>query len=82
MRASDAEGREYLDRLLAGRLRLAVHPRHGAIERLPPSPSSRATTTPCVVTLEASLPVHRKLGDDRNVACYLGLLGTTALARR
>ena len=33
-----------------------------------PSRSSRATTKQCVVSLEASLPVHRGLGDDRRVA--------------
>jgi predicted ATPase/DNA-binding SARP family transcriptional activator/Tfp pilus assembly protein PilF len=79
LRASDTEGREYLDRLLAG----------GAS-----SPSTRAKAQSRAASLayvqgdhaavrrylEASLPVHRALRHDHYLAGYLGLLGSSALA--
>jgi len=80
LRASDIEGREYLDQLLAdgssspsirARAQSAaaslalVHGDHDAVRRY----------------LDASLPVHRRLGDDQNVAHYLGVLAVSALAQ-
>ena len=67
MRAADVEGREYLDRLLAGRSG---------------SPSIRAFAQSRAASLavyqgdfdavrrylEASIPVHRELGDDWNLS--------------
>ena len=50
MRAADVEGREHLDRLLTVGFGLAVDPRHGANHGLPPSPTTRATSTPCIAT--------------------------------
>jgi predicted ATPase/DNA-binding SARP family transcriptional activator len=80
LRAADAEGRDYLDRLLA----------IGS-----GSPATRATARSRAASLayvqgdsdavrrylEASLPVHRRLGDKQKLASYLGLLGMTALGQ-
>ena len=79
MRAADVEGREHLDRLLTGRSG---------------SPSIRAYAQSRAAGLayyqgdfdavhryiEASLPVHRELGDDWNLSCDLQVLTMTALA--
>ena len=79
MRAADAEGREHLDRLLAG----------GA-----GSPSARALGQSRAASLalyqgdfsalrryvDASLPVHRELGDDWKIQTDLQLLTMTLLA--
>ena len=79
MRAGDVEGREYLDRLLTGRSG---------------SPAVRAYAQSRAAGLafyqgdfdavhgyvEASLPVHRELGDDWNSSCDLRMLTLTALA--
>lgn len=79
MRAGDAEGREHLDRLLAG----------GAGSR-----STRALGQSRAASLalyqgdfnavrgyiDASLPVHRELGDDWNISNGLQLLTMTLLA--
>ena len=79
MRSADVEGREHLDRLLTGRSG---------------SPSIRAYAQSRAAGLayyqgdfdavhryvEASLPVHRELGDDWNLSCDLNVLTMTALA--
>ena len=79
LRASEAEGREYLDRLLAAGTS---------------SPSTRAKAQTMAASLayaqgdnaavrrylEASIPVHRALNQDYFLAGSLGVLGSSALA--
>jgi predicted ATPase/DNA-binding SARP family transcriptional activator len=79
MRAADVEGREHLDRLLA---------------RRPGSPAVRAYAQSRAAGLayyqgdfdavhryvEASMPVHRELGDDWNLACCLQVLTLSSIA--
>ena len=79
LRGSDIEGRERLERLLA---------RRGGSKTTRALAQVRAASLAFVQGdheavrrhIEASLPVLRRVGDDRMVATYLGVMGTSALA--
>jgi tetratricopeptide (TPR) repeat protein len=79
MRGSQTEGRERLGRLLAGRSGSSAA-RAGAQSAAASLANVQGDHDAVRQLLEASLPVHRSLGDDRRVATSLCILGSSALA--
>jgi predicted ATPase/DNA-binding SARP family transcriptional activator/Tfp pilus assembly protein PilF len=79
LRASETEGRGYVDRLLAGP-NSSASTRANAQSRAASLAYAQGDNASVRRYLEASLPVHRALNHDRHVAGSLGVLGSSALA--